>query len=76
MGHIYKEMRAKHDPRGVPSVYLGYDDSNDAFIAKEWATGRIYYTADGTHFPKIFPYRANPQYALKWVEEHDPAWPN
>ena len=46
--HIYKEERAKHEPRGVAGVYLGYDDVNNTYLVKEWVTGKEYYTADLT----------------------------
>ena len=33
--HVYEEQRVKHDPRGIPSVYLGFDARNNQFIAME-----------------------------------------
>ena len=73
--HLYAAQRAKHGLRGVPCVYFGYDDANDAFIVKEWVSGRISYAGDGEMHPSVFPYRANPQYGIQWVKEHDAAWP-
>ena len=63
--------RYKHGPRGIACVYHGYDDRNDQFKVKEWLTGRIYYTADGVFYPRIFPYRATPELSNKWIKEMD-----
>lgn len=73
--HIYEAERNKHEPRGIACVYLGYDDRNDQYKAKEWATGKVYYTADGTFHPNTFPYRATPERRLSWVSEHDALTP-
>lgn len=72
---IYAEQRAKHDPRGVACVYLGYDDHNDQYKVKEWQSGRVYYIADCVFHPDIFPYRANPGYSQQWMNERDAVTP-
>jgi hypothetical protein len=72
---VYAEQRAKHDPRGVACVYLGYDDHNDQYKVKEWQSGRVYYVADCVFHPDIFPYRANPQYSQQWMNERDALTP-
>jgi hypothetical protein len=72
---IYKADRGTHDPHGIPCVYLGYDDRNSQYKVKEWASGRIYYTADCVFHQTIFPYRANAQYAEKWINEMDAVTP-
>jgi hypothetical protein len=69
--HVYAQERAKHEPRGIPCVYLGYDDRNNTYKVKEWTTGKIYYTADIDFHPRTFPYRANPQRAHGWLEEYN-----
>ena len=71
--HIYKEERrpGKHHPRGIPCVYLGYDDTNNTFLVKEWATGDEYYQADLTFHPTVFPWRADPQQRKTWLREFD-----
>ena len=73
--HVYKEERAKHDPRGVPCVYQGFDDQNNQFKVKEWRTGDVYYTGDAVFHPSIFPYRASPQLAEHWMNEMDAVTP-
>jgi hypothetical protein len=72
---IYAEERGKHDPRGVACVYLGYDDRNNQYKVKEWISGKIYYTGDCTFHPKIYPYRANPQFTEQWMNETDAVTP-
>ena len=72
---VYEQQRAKHDPRGVACVYLGYDDHNDQYKVKEWQTGRVYYIADCVFHPDIFPYRASPQYSQQWMSERDALTP-
>ena len=72
---VYAEQRAKHDPRGIACVYLGYDDHNDQYKVKEWQSGRVYYIADCVFHPDIFPYRANPQYSQQWMNERDALTP-
>ena len=75
---IYKDEPGPHrrqDPRGVPCVYLGYDDKNSQYKVKEWVSGRVYYTGDCTFHPSIFPYRANSQYADQWINETDAVTP-
>ena len=68
---IYAEERIKHGDRSIACVYLGYDDRNDSFKVKEWASGRIYYTGDATFFPRVFPYRASPTVSQQWINEMD-----
>ena len=72
---IYEQQRAKHDPRGVACVYLGYDDHNNQYKVKEWQSGRVYYIADCVFHPDIFPYRASPQYSQQWMNERDALTP-
>jgi histone deacetylase 1/2 len=67
--HVYEQERRKHEPRGVACVYLGYDDINNTYKVKEWATGVRYFTADLTFHPKTFPYRANPSRTPEWLTE-------
>ena len=71
--HVYKEERkpGKHHPRGIPCVYLGYDDINNTFLVKEWATGDEYYQSDLTFHPTVFPWRADPQQRKTWLREFD-----
>jgi hypothetical protein len=69
--HVYEIERAKHEPRGVACVYLGYDDTNNAFKVMEWDSGRIYYTADGTWHPSVFPFRANPNRDRRYLNVFD-----
>jgi hypothetical protein len=52
-------------------VYLGYDEKNNTYIAKEWVSGRQYYTADLTMHPSVFPYRANPTRTPGWLQQYD-----
>ena len=66
--HVYEEERNKHEGRGVASVYLGYDDVNNAYKVKEWATAKIYFTADVTFHPRTFPYRADPNRSARFVD--------
>ena len=73
---IYKEQRGKDGAQGVACVYLGYDDHNDQYKVKEWVSGRVYYTGDGTFHPSVFPYRASPQYAQQWMNEIDSITPS
>jgi hypothetical protein len=74
--HVYDEQRVKHDPRGIPSVYLGFDDRNNQFIAMEWLSGKIRYVGDGTFHCGVFPFRANPARIPDWMNEHDRITPN
>jgi hypothetical protein len=69
--HVYEVERAKHMPRGIASVYLGYDDINNAYKIMEWDTGKIYYTADGTWHPSVFPFRANPNRDRRFLNVFD-----
>ena len=69
--HVYEQERAKHAPRGIASVYLGYDDVNNAYKVKEWESGKRYYTADVTFYPHRFPYRANPHRMTDWLHQFD-----
>ena len=69
--HVYEQERAKHAPRGIASVYLGYDDVNNAYKVKEWESGKRYYTADVTFYPHRFPYRANPHRMADWLHQFD-----
>ena len=69
--HVYEQERAKNEDRGVACVYLGYDERNNAFRVKEWATGKKYWTADVTFHPNRFPYRANPQRFTDWLHQFD-----
>lgn len=73
--HVFAEECGKGDERTIPCVYMGFDDDNDSFIAKEWATVRIMYTVDGDFHPKMFPYRTDPRYSVSWVREHDSVFP-
>ena len=49
--HVYEEERAKHEPRGIACIYLGFDELNNVFKVKEWTTGKRYYAADVTFHP-------------------------
>lgn len=69
--HVYEQERAKHAPRGVASVYLGYDPVNNAYLVKEWVSGQRYYTADVTFHPTTFPYRANPNRSIGSLNQYD-----
>ena len=69
--HVYSEERRKHEPRVIPSVYLCYDPTSNNYLIKEWASGKIYYTADLTWHPTRFPYRADPQRPLHWLPRYD-----
>jgi hypothetical protein len=69
--HVYEIERAKHEPRGVACIYLGYDDTNNAFKVMEWDSGRIYFTADGTWHPSVFPFRANPNRDNRYLNVFD-----
>ena len=73
---VYEAERHKHADRGVPSVYLGYDDVNNAFLVKEWVSGRVYYTADVTFHPHRYPYRANPTRFGDYLHQYDPLAPS
>jgi hypothetical protein len=74
--HVYEAERHKHGNRGIPCVYLGYDEINNAFKVKEWATGKRYYTADVTFHPRRFPYRANPQRMNQFLHQYDDLAPH
>jgi hypothetical protein len=74
--HIYEEQRIKHGDRSVPCVYMGFDSTNNQFIAMEWLTGKIHYCGDGTFMPTIFPFRSNPHKVPSWMNEHDHVTPS
>ena len=74
--HVYEEERVKHAPRGIPCVYLGYNDVDNVYIVKEWVSRKTYYTADVTFHPSTFPYRANPNRTEKWLHEFDSIAPH
>jgi hypothetical protein len=74
--HIYEEERIKHGDRSVPCVYLGFDATNNQFIAMEWLTGKIHYCGDGKFVPDIFPFRANPHRVPAWMCEGDQLTPS
>jgi hypothetical protein len=69
--HVYEQERNKHAPRGIPCVYLGYDDVNNAYKVKEWTSGLKYFTADVTFHPNTFPYQANPNRDRKWLQQYN-----
>jgi hypothetical protein len=69
--HVYEEERHKHAARGIPCVYLGYDDVNNTYKVKEWVSGKKYYTFDCTFHPDTFPYRANPNRDPHWLGQYD-----
>lgn len=69
--HVYEQERPKHAARGIACVYLGYDDTNNAYKVKEWESGKRYYTADVTFYPNRFPYRANPRRMVDYLHQHD-----
>jgi hypothetical protein len=69
--HVYDEQREKHDPRGIPSVYLGFDAQNNQFIAMEWLSGKIRYVGDGTFQCSTFPFRVNPSRVPEWMTTDD-----
>ena len=52
--HVYEEERVKHAPRGIPCVYLGYNDVDNVYIVKEWVSRKTYYTADVTFISVLF----------------------
>jgi hypothetical protein len=74
--HVYEEERPKHAARGIASVYLGYDPTNNAFLVKEWVSGARYYTADVTMHPRTFPYRANPNRSIGSLGQYDDLAPH
>ena len=74
--HIYEEQRAKHGNRAVPCVYLGFDQTNNQFIAMEWLTGKIHYVGDGTFHNMTMPFRANPNRVPSWMNEFDELAPS
>jgi len=55
--HVYKEERAKHEPRGVPCVYLGWNDADNQYLVKDLVNGDIYFSVDVSFHPSSFPYR-------------------
>ena len=69
--YVYPQERAKHEPRGIPCVYLGYDDVNNVYLVKEWTTGRKYWTADLEFHPSVFPYVANPDRSLPQLNQYN-----
>lgn len=73
---VYDAERHKHANRGIPCVYLGYDDVNNAFLVKEWVAGKVYYTADVTFHPLRYPYRANPERFSDYLHQYDPLAPD
>jgi hypothetical protein len=76
--HIYEDERSKDKaaPRGVASVYLGYDPINNTYLVKEWVSGQRYYTADLTFHPDTFPYRANPTRTIGLLNQYDDVAPH
>jgi hypothetical protein len=74
--HVYEEERSKHEPRGIPCIYLGYDPINNAYLVKEWASGKKYWTADITFFPRRFPYRADPNRKQQFLHQFDDIAPH
>ena len=66
---------SQHAPRGVPCVYLGYDDVNNTYLVREWISGQVYYTADLTFHPHVFPYRTNREREATRVHQYDDAAP-
>jgi hypothetical protein len=74
--HVYKEERDKHDNRGIAAVYLGYDEKNNTYLIREWATGQVYYTADLTFHPNTFPYRTNPNRIIGSLHRFDQLAPH
>ncbi len=74
--HVYEEERHKNAPRGIPSVYLGYDSVNNVYLVKEWESGKRYFTADVTFHPHTFPYRSNPTRSLKQIHAFDDLAPH
>jgi hypothetical protein len=74
--HVYEEERAKHEPRGIACVYLGYEELNNVYKVKEWTTGQRYYTADVTFHCQKFPYRANPTRIQDYLHRYDDMAPH
>ena len=71
--HVYEEERkSKSDPvRGVPCVYLGFDQTNSTYVVRNWITGEVFNTADVTFHPNTFPYRSNPHRAPSSLHKYD-----
>ena len=69
--HVYEAERTKNAPRGVASIYLDYDASNNAYLVKDIKSGCKYYTADLTFHPNTFPYRANPDRSIELLSQFD-----
>ena len=74
--HIYEEQRVKHGDRAVACVYLGFDATNNQFIAMEWLSGKIHYCGDGNFVPTVFPFRANPHKVPSWMLAADKLTPS
>ena len=74
--HVYEEQRIKHGDRAVACVYLGFDATNNQFIAMEWLSGKIHYCGDGTFVPTVFPFRANPHKVPSWMLSTDKLTPS
>ena len=71
--HVYEEEReSKGDTiRGVPCVYLGYDQINSNYMLRNWITGEILHRADVTFHPNTFPYRNNPHRTASTRHRYD-----
>ena len=50
---------------------LGYDPINNAYLVREWASKRLYYTADVTFHPMTFPCRGQPDRSLSDLNQYD-----
>ena len=68
---MYEEERPKNARRGVACLYLGYDPVNNAYLVREWASKRLYYTADVTFHPMTFPCRGQPDRTLSDLNQYD-----
>ena len=75
--HVYEEERSyKGANRGVPCVYLGFDDVNNVYYVKDWKSGRIYCQGDVTFHSNTFPYRSDPNRVRNWIHQYDDIAPH
>ena len=71
--HVYEDERNfKHSDRGVPCLYLGFNDINNTFIVQSLHDlNRVYETADITSHPHTYPLRASLPTTLTRLHNYD-----
>jgi hypothetical protein len=72
---VYDAERKKHGDRGLPCVFLWWDDVNNVYWVEAWEGKRIFATTDITFHTRTFPYWSakNASISRPLFDEHAPS---